>query len=194
MLIRLSEWLIRVSKGWVALVALVIFLLFTALVLPGQAAGSAERTGGARQPDTSLFYTPADLYGMAEAFGPDGRQAYIQARVTFDVVWPLVYGFYFVTGISWLAGRAFPPAGRAALGRRLNLAPALGVGFDYLENLATSLVMARYPAPTPVIDLLAGPFTLVKWIFVGGSFIVLVLVTAVALRRKVVVRRRRDLG
>ncbi len=184
MLARSSEWLIGVSKGWVALAALVIFLLFTALVLPGQAAGSAERTGGARQPDTSLFYTSAGLYDMAEAFGPDGRQAYIQARVTFDVVWPLVYGFYFVTGISWLAGRAFPPTGRAVLWRRLNLAPVLGVGFDYLENLATSLVMARYPAATPVVDLLAGPFTLVKWIFVGGSFVVLVLVTAVAVRRR----------
>ncbi len=184
MLARFSEWLIGVSKGWMALAALIIFLLFTALVLPGQAAGSAERTGGARQPDTSLFYTPADLYDMAEAFGPDGRQAYIQARVTFDVGWPLVYGFFLVMAISWLAGRAFPVSGRAALGRRLNLAPVLGVGFDYLENLATSLVMARYPAPTPVVDLLAGPFTLVKWIFVGGSFIVLVLVTAAAVRRQ----------
>lgn len=184
MLARVSERLIGFSKGWVALAALIIFLLFTALVLPGQAAGSAERTGGARQPDTSLFYTPADLYDMAEAFGPDGRQAYIQARATFDVAWPVVYGLFLVTAISWLAGRAFPLTGRAASGRRLNLAPLLGVGFDYLENLATSLVMARYPAPTPVIDLLAGPFTLVKWIFVGGSFVVLVLVTAVAVRRQ----------
>ena len=73
--VRLSERLIRFSKGWLALIALVIFLIFTALVLPGQAAGSAERTGGARQPDTSLFYTPAELYGMADVFGPDGRQA-----------------------------------------------------------------------------------------------------------------------
>lgn len=188
MLARASERLIGFSKGWVALVALVIFLLFTALALPGQAAQSAEHTGGARQPDTSLFYTPADLYGMAEAFGPSGRQAYIQARFTFDVVWPLVYGFYFVTGISWLAGRAFPVGGRAALLRRLNLAPILGVGFDYLENLATSVVMARYPTPTPVADLLAGPLTLVKWIFVGGSFIVLVLVTAAAVRRQFVAK------
>ena len=98
--VRFSERLIRFSKGWLALAALVIFLLFTALVLPGQAAGSDARTGGTRQPDTSLFYTPAELYGMAEAFGPDGRQAYIQARFTFDVVWPLVYGLFVVTAIG----------------------------------------------------------------------------------------------
>lgn len=188
MLARVSEGLIGFSKGWAALVALVIFLLFTALVLPGQAAGSAERTEGARQPDTSLFYTPAELYDMAESLGPDGRQAYIRARFTFDVVWPLVYGLFLVTTISWLAGHAFPTSGRAALARRLNLAPILGVGFDYLENLATSLVMARYPASTPVADLLAGPFTLVKWFFVGGSFVVLVAVTAAAVRRQFAVK------
>ncbi len=70
---RLSEHLLRLSKGWLAFAALLVFLLFTALVLPGQAAGSGERTGGARRPDTSLFYTTAGLYAMAEAFGPDGR-------------------------------------------------------------------------------------------------------------------------
>ncbi len=179
--VRCSEHLIRLSKGWLALAALVAFLVFTALVLPGQAAGSAERTGGARQPDMSLFYTSAELYGMAEAYGPDGRQAYIQARFTFDVVWPLVYGFFLVTAIGWLAGKAFQPG---SPWRLLNLAPVLGVLFDYLENLATSLVLARYPAQTPVVDLLAGPLTLVKWLFVGGSFIVLVAVAIAAVARR----------
>ncbi len=179
---HLAECLIRLSKSWIALAALVVFLLFTAVVLPGQAAGSGERTGGARQPDTSLFYTPAELYGMAEAFGPDGRQAYIQARFTFDVVWPLVYGVFLVTAIGWLASWAFRPG---SPWRQLNLAPVLGVFFDYLENLSTSLVMARYPAQTPVVDFLAGPFTLVKWVFVGGSFVVLVAVAIAALARRV---------
>ena len=184
--VRFSEHLIRFSQGWLALAALVICLLFTALVLPGQAAGSAERTGSARQPDTSLFYTRTQLYGMAEAYGPDGRQAYIQARVTFDVAWPLVYGFFLVTAIGWLAGKAFQPG---SPWRLLTLAPVLGVIFDYLENLATSLVLARYPAPTPVVDLLAGPLTLVKWLFVGGSFMVLVAVAIAALARRARPRR-----
>ncbi len=179
--VRFSERLIRFAKGWLALAALVIFLLFTALMLPGQAAGLGARTGGARQPDTSLFYTPAELYGMAEAFGPAGRQAYIQARFTFDVVWPLVYGFFLGTAIGWLAGKAFQPG---SPWRLLNLTPVLGVLFDYLENLATSLVMARYPAQTPVVDLLAGPLTLVKWLFVGGSFVVLVAVAIAAVVRR----------
>jgi hypothetical protein len=46
--------------------------------------------------------------------------------------------------------------------------------FDYLENLATSLVMARYPAQTIIVDLLAPTFTFLKWLLIGGSFALLV--------------------
>ena len=186
MVTRFSERLLSLSKGWVALAALVVFVVFTAVALPGQAAQSEARMGGARQPDTSLFYTAAALYDMAEAFGAAGRQAYIQARFTFDVVWPLIYGVFLVAAIGWLAGHAFRPG---SPWRRLNLVPVLGVLFDYLENLSTSLVMARYPAQTPVVDALAGPFTLVKWAFVGGSFVALVAV-AVAAAGRALARRR----
>ena len=187
---RVSERLISLSKGWVTLAGLVVFLLFTALVLPGQAAQSEARTGAGRQPDTSFIYSSADLYDMAEAFGPTGRQAYIRARLTFDVVWPLVYAFFLATSISWLAGRAFPPGSRW---RRLNLAPVAGLVLDYLENLSTSLVMARYPARTPVADLLAPAFTLLKWVFVGGSFVVLLVVLAATAWRRVA-QGQRDRG
>ena len=152
-------------------------MLFSVLVLPEQAAQSAARSGGAAQPDTSLIYSPADLYQMAEAFGPAGRQAYIYARLTFDAVFPIVYGVFLIAMISWLAGRAFP-AGHPA--RLLNLVPAVGMLFDYLENSATVIVMARYPLRTPVIDLLAPVFTFIKWVFVGGSFVVLLAVGVVA--------------
>jgi len=52
--------------------------------------------------------------------------------------------------------------------------------FDYLENGATSIVMARYPDLTPILPHLAGFLTAIKWIFVGGSFAVLVMGVAMA--------------
>lgn len=128
-MIRLSGWLQDRTTGWFALVALLLFLGFTALVLPRQTAQAEAYSGAAGSPDTSLFYTADELYGWVEAYGEAGRQVYVRARLTFDVVWPLV--------------------------------------------------MARYPATTPVVDALAGPFTLLKWLFVGGSF-VLLLVALVA--------------
>jgi hypothetical protein len=167
---RISDWLGRLSRGWVALGALLIFLLFSALVLPQQATVAEQETGSADSPDTSFFYTPRDLYQMAEAYGPQGREAYVRARFTFDLVWPLVYTLFLVTAISWVFGRAFSPGSRW---QRANLAPLLGALFDYLENLSTSLVMLRYPDQTPVVDLLAPLFTLSKWSLLAVSFLLL---------------------
>ena len=170
MLKRISDWLSQVSTGWVALAGLVVFLLFSALVLPRQSAAAERVAGGAGSPDTSVYYSPADLYQMAEAYGEEGRSAYIRARFTFDVIWPLVYTLFLGTAISWLFGRAFAPDSRL---QRANLAPVLGALFDYLENVSTSLVMLRYPDQTAVVDILAPVFTLLKWVFVGGSFVLL---------------------
>jgi hypothetical protein len=177
---RLSDWLHRVSTGWVTLAALFIFLLFTALVLPQQALKAERETGSAESPDTSFFYTPGDLYQVAESYGEQGRQAYIRARFTFDLVWPLVYTLFLVTAISWVYGRAFAPESRW---QRANLAPLLGILFDYLENLSTSLVMLRYPQQTPVVELLAPLFTALKWGFLAASFLLLFSGVLVAIWR-----------
>lgn len=168
---RISDWLRRVSTGWVALSALVLFLLFSALVLPRQSATAEQVAGSAGSPDTSLFYSANELYQMAEAYGEQGRSAYIKARFTFDLIWPLVYTLFLLTAISWLFGKAFPPD---SLWQRANLVPVLGVLFDYLENVSTSLVMGRYPDQTAVAAVLAPVFTLLKWVFLGGSFALLI--------------------
>jgi hypothetical protein len=167
---RISDWLSRVSTGWVALAGLIIFLVFSALVLPQQATRAERDTGSADSPDMSFFYSPSDLYQMAEAYGEQGREAYVRARFTFDLVWPLVYTLFLATSITWVFGRAFAQDSRW---QRASLAPLLGAMFDYLENLSTSLVMLRFPASTPVVGLLAPAFTVLKWSFLGASFVLL---------------------
>jgi hypothetical protein len=182
MLKKLSGRIHRLSKGWVALTALVIFILFTALVLPGQASQASPGSDSAGSPDMSLYYTASGLHRMAEAYGQAGREAYVRARFTFDLVWPLVYMLFLAAGISWLSRKAFDPDSSL---QRLNLVPVFALLFDYLENIATSLVMIAYPRPVPVVELLAGPFTLVKWALVTGSFAVLLVAAAVAAWRRV---------
>ena len=169
---RVSEGMIRLSTGWVTLAMVIAFLVFAALVLPGVSAQSSAEAGGAGSPDLSLFYTPQRLYDMAEAYGTEGRTAYVRARWTFDLVWPLVYAAFLGATISWLYGRAFQGESRW---RRANLVPLLGALLDYGENACTSLLMARYPARTPVVAVLAPLFTLLKWVALGASFVLLLL-------------------
>ena len=176
-----STALCSISTGRVALVGLVVFVAFGALVLPAQSAAAQEASGGAGSPDTSLFYTPDQLLGQAEAYGEAGRAAYVQARWTFDVIFPLVYGFFLVTSIGSCLSRAAPPDSPL---RRLNLVPVAAILFDFLENTATSLVMARFPAQMPLAAGLAPWFTLAKWIFVYAAFGILLRALVVLLARR----------
>jgi len=172
MMKTISEKLIQLSTGWVVLSSLAVFVVFVIFVLPGQSAKASEGTAESGTPDLSFAYSTGDLYEMAESYGEPGRTEYIRARFTFDLVWPLVYGAFLITAISWSFAKASPPE---SIWRGMNLAPVLGVVFDFLENISTSIVMFRYPARTPIIDMLATVFTPVKWIFVGASFVLLLI-------------------
>jgi hypothetical protein len=171
MITRCSEGLLKISKPWWVVASLVVFLFFMIVILPQQSALAEQYSADVGSPDTSFYYSSQRLYEMAESYGLEGRQSYIQARFTFDLVWPLAYTLFLLLSISWIIKglnlKAHP-------WRRLNLVPLIGLVFDYLENIFASIIMARYPAKTIVISSIAGIFTSLKWIFIGGSFVILV--------------------
>lgn len=176
---KLSGLIHRFSTGWATLVALIVFLFFNILVLPRVAAKAEAEHGATGSPDLSFYYSADVLYGMAEAYGEEGRRSYVRARFTFDLVWPLVYTFFLISALSWVTRKVFASGSPWLLA---NLVPLLAVLFDFLENLSTSVVMLRYPAQTSVLDGMAPVFTMVKWVFVTLSFIMLLAsVTAAVL-------------
>jgi hypothetical protein len=185
---RVSAWIHRASSGWVVFSALVIFILFMIFVLPRQASRAEADSTSTGSPDMSFYYTAEDLYQMADGYGEEGREAYIWARFTFDLIWPLVYAFFLCTGISWVYQRSFAIG---SVWQRANIVPVLGAVFDYLENISASVVMARYPNPTAVLDILAPIFTMLKWTFVAGSFALLLVGVFVGLGRWVTARIRK---
>ncbi|NMO95049.1 hypothetical protein [Paenibacillus lemnae] len=176
-----SSWVYdKVNWKW-TLAAVAIFICFMIFVLPQQAEKSEGATGSGESPDSSFVYTAEDLYRIADIYGEEGRKEYIQARFTFDIVWPLVYLFFLCTLLTSLY-RFLPERSRW---RFIHLLPLGGWLFDLLENLGASLVMYRYPQPTPVVAQLTPVFTLLKWMMIYGSFaaagigIILLLIRAV---------------
>jgi hypothetical protein len=161
--IKLSRWIYKSSNGWVVLATLLIMILFMIIVLPRQAEKSQDYAEFS--PDTSFFYLPQELITAADLYGSDGRQAYISQRWTFDLIFPLVYVGFLTSGISW-----FLKDKENGSFQVLNLLPIIAGGFDYLENIATTAVMAMYPTEFYIGAYLASGFTLVKWILVYGSF------------------------
>jgi hypothetical protein len=178
---NISNQIIKKSTGVVTLAALAAFLLFSATVLPDQSAKAAVYSGDAGSPDLSLFYAPDDLTRMAEQFGPAGRQSYVRARFTFDLAFPILYGAFLLSAIAWSLGRL---TSDGSSWRLLVYIPLLAVFFDLLENTAASLVIGRFPQPSPLAASLAPYFTLIKWIFVGCAFALALLLPVLYLVRR----------
>ncbi len=157
-----------------------LFAFFVGSVLPAEAAKAAAYTPPGAAFDTSFFYTPSEAFGKAAAYGVEGRLAYIAARWSFDLVWPLVYGLFALA--AWAFGLerlgAAERIGRglgAAPHRVLLWIPVLGPVFDYLENAAATVLMASAPARPLVWGLVASAATPLKWLFVlagiGGALV-----------------------
>ena len=179
---RAAEWCYRTLGRWyAALLALIGFVLFLALVSTAQAEKTDEYAEGVDLPDTSPWYSPSEVYAAAQAIGEQGREEYVQARYTFDVVWPIVYTLFFVVVLSWVFRRVTAPDGRW---RAINLFPLVPLAFDYLENLAASIVMTRYPDETLVVVHALPVFSLLKWTTLSACFVLIVVGGVLALRAR----------
>lgn len=167
---KISSWLMKISSKKLTIVGFILFLVFSIAFLPSQSRIAEKYSQGMGSPDTSLFYTSADLFRMAEFYGEEGRSAYINARWTFDLAFPLIYTFFLVTSISWFSKHVLPVESDFRTG---NIIPLYAMLFDLLENSAATLVLRSYPQQNTLLAALAPFFTLVKWIYVAVSFLLL---------------------
>jgi len=170
MIRKVSVWILDRSTTAVTLGGLGMFVVFLIWVLPRQTQATEKARAGLDSPDSSFFYTAEELYHMAEDYGSKGRAEYIRARFTFDLQWPAVYMLFLSTSISWFFKRLNFDGGWQ---RSFNLVPVAGGLFDYLENLAAAAVMWLFPTRLDPVAWLASLFTPVKWVMIGGSFLLL---------------------
>lgn len=158
-------------------ISLFILVVFMFSVLPLMSKMIADIVGDIPSPDTSLIYSGDELYDMAENYGTLGRRVYVIQRVSFDVVWPLVYGMFIFTTI----GCTFK---NSKFYKYLIVLPFLAVGFDYLENIGSTLTFLVFPTRNEVLLSITPMFTFIKWIFVSLGFTLsLVLLIRILLKR-----------
>ncbi len=100
--LKLSSWFYRVVTTPLGIAAVIIFAFFIIVILPQMARQLAAISGVDISPDTSFIYTARDLYAMAEAYGPEGRDYYIYSRFTFDLIWLAAYLFFQAATITYL--------------------------------------------------------------------------------------------
>ena len=179
MLFKISNFFVRLTRGWLILILLGIILFINLVLLPQSITSVKSMNNGPL--DLLFFYTPQKAFQMIDSYGEAGRDAYRTFALTIDVLYPLIYTLFFCLFISFLFQR-----GEVKLNRlqRLNVIP-LGAGFfDLLENLSIVAMLSVYPEQSVFLAWLATTFTMLKWIFVGLSFFLISVGISLIIKRK----------
>jgi hypothetical protein len=122
-----------------------------------------QLSSGLGVPDLLQGFTAAELHARLEAFGDEGRRVYLRAELV-DLVYPLVYGFFFAFLIALPARRLLR---EGSPWRLLCLAPLAATLLDYLENACFFTLLLRWPARLDAVASLACVFNVGKWLCFG---------------------------
>ncbi|HEX9797034.1 MAG TPA: hypothetical protein VGA52_08595 [Anaerolineales bacterium] len=183
----MNRLLVGLGRGRLVVLLGLIFATFLLVVLPQMGQRSQAYAQAVGTPDTSLTYTPERLYAMLSAYGPIGRQAYLKGRYSYDLAFPLTYGLFLASFVSYSFARTWPD--RPDRHRWAGVALGTMVA-DLVENAALALVILLYPQPALAGAALAAVATLAKWILLSTSILLaatgLLGLLATGLRRRTI--------
>ena len=171
MLANLSNFFIRIAKGWIILLALLVMLVCEAILLPNAQATIEDASGGTGPIDLLFFYSAATAHEMIASYGDAGRAAYRTTELTTDILFPIAYTLFLALSITWLFQRAFD---RGSAVQYLNLAPLGAWLFDLLENIGVVIMLSAFPTQSFMVAFLTSVATGLKWAFAFFSLILLI--------------------
>ena len=179
MLQNLSDRFYQWAKGWLVLILLVLDGFFGGFLLP-LIQGMMQGGDGRIMPlDLMMFATPDKLFAMIEMYGEFGRPFYRNVELTVDIVYPVVYLFFFGLTISWFFQRGLAPGSSI---RKLNIMPLAVWFFDLLENIVIVILLSIFPSQPAALGWLRFLFTTVKWVFAAASILLILVGLVMAIR------------
>lgn len=171
----------KFSNRYTLIALLIIYGVFAAIIMPSSAAQMDENAVAASGPLDLLFsYSPQTAFAHIESYGEQGRAAYIKFSLIVDTAYPIVYTLLFIVIIYLLAVRLWPKRPKL---HRLALVPIAAFIFDLCENQSIVAMLKSYPKAPENIAKIGSIFTSLKWISVGASFTVILVLLCLWLAR-----------
>lgn len=136
-------------------VIILTFIVFMAVVLPLVQWLNLKVIGVTQSPDTMLFYSTTQFSKLMIDYQASGRTLYIILRWTFDLIYPLVYGLFFLV-LFYKLSKIKPYV----------YLVYLAVIFDYLENIFASINVYRFPEVNAFLIYLMQAFSIIKWLMI----------------------------
>ena len=179
MLNNISDRFYKWAKGWLVLVLLVLDGFFAGFLLPLIQGIMQDGQGGIMPLDLMLFASPGKIFGMIERYGEYTRPFYRNVELTVDIVYPIVYLFFFGLLISWLFQRGFSPASGM---RKYNVVPVGAWFVDLLENIVIVTLLSVFPSQPVGLAWILILLTTIKWAFAGASLVLILIGLVMAIR------------
>jgi len=99
---------------------------------------------------------------MIASYGDVIRASYRAFELTGDIAYPIVYTLFFSLAITWLFQRGFPSG---SVMHRYNIVPLGAWLFDLFKNLCIVGMLSVYPSRPATLAWVSTIFTMVKWLF-----------------------------
>ena len=172
---RFYKW----TKGWLVIILLFLDAFFSGFLLPLIQGMMQDGQGGVQPLDLMMFATPQKIFGMIERYGEYGRPFYRNVELTVDIIYPIVYLFFFGLLISWLFQRGFASTSPM---RKFNIIPLGAWFFDLLENIFIVTLLSIYPSQPAGLAWILILLTTIKWLFVGAIILLILVGLVMALK------------
>lgn len=160
------------------IISTILFVVFMIIVLPFINWLNNNYIGVTSSPDTMIFYSANRFYLLMEEYGVKGRNLYIFLRWTFDLVYPIVYGWFFVSLLVYLMKKL-----KHIYYWMLYLV-ILAVLMDYLENIFSTINVAIFPKKIPLLVYIMQGTSLLKWLFIILVMINILVLTFFYIKQK----------
>lgn len=181
MLGNLSDRFYKWAKGWLIFVLFILDGFFAGFLLPLIQGLMQDDRGGVQPLDLMLFAPPEKIFAMIERYGEFGRPFYRNVELTVDIIYPIVYLFFFGLFISWLFQRGF--SANSAM-RKYNIIPLGAWFFDLLENIIIVILLSIFPTQPAALAWVLILLTTVKWLFAGASILSILIGLVMAAKNK----------
>lgn len=181
MFANLSDRFYKWTKGWLIIVLFILDAFFGGFLLPLIQGMLQDGKGGVMPLDLMLFAAPEKIFGMIERYGEFNRPFYRNVELTVDIIYPIVYLFFFGLLISWLFQRGFASSSPM---RKYNILPLGSWFFDLLENMAIVTLLSIFPSQPTAFAWILMLLTTVKWLFAGASILLILTGLVMAIKNK----------
>ena len=178
---NISERFYQWNKGWLIFILFLLDAFFSGFLLPLIQAMMQGDKGGIQPLDLMLFATPEKIFGMINEYGEYGRPFYRGVELTVDIIYPIVYLFFFGLLISWLFQRGFASTSPM---RKFNIMPLGAWFFDLIENIFVVTLLSVFPSQPTALAWILVLLTTVKWFFAGSSMLLVLVGLIMAIKNK----------